>query len=229
MEPCLGYDLYRNRRHSSTTVQSRSDTLNGRYEGKSLDYPATFDFNAPPKIDRWRVIGNSILSIPHLVVLSVLGATDSVVTIFSWIAIVFTGRLPEGLANFNCMMIRHTIRVATFTSFLRNSYPPFDFDATVTDDGGDPEVLVSFHPQLEDRSRASVFFRIILLIPVAVMSVVWSFVVGIVGFIGAFAVLIMGRRPTGMLNVIVGVNRYHVRTLAYANLLTDRYPPLELR
>ena len=194
-----------------------------------MGYPATFEFNAPEKVNRWRVIGNAILSIPHLIVLSVVGAIDSVVTVFSWIAIVFTGRLPEGLANFNCMLIRYNIRVATFASFLRNSYPPFDFDATAADNGGDPEVVVNFHPELENRSRASVFFRIILLIPVAVMWVVWNVVAGVVEFIGLFAVLLMGRWPIGMLNLIVGVNRFHVRTLAYANLLTDRYPPLGLR
>ena len=158
-----------------------------------------------------------------------MGSIDLVATVFSWIAIVITGRLPEGLANFNCMLIRYSIRVGTFQDFLRNSYPPFDFDATAADNGGDPEVLVNFQPELEGRSRPSVFFRIILLIPVIVMSIVWGLLAGILYIIGFFAVLFMGRWPTGLLNLMVGVNRFYVRTGAYANLLTDRYPPLGLR
>ena len=194
-----------------------------------LDYPATFEFNAPNKVNRWRVIGNPILSIPHIIVLAVVGSIDLVVTVFSWIAIVITGRLPEGLANFNCMLIRYNARVGTFQGFLRNSYPPFDFDATAADNGGDPEVLVNFQPELEGRSRASVFFRIILLVPVMVMGFVWSLVALIIQIIGFFGVLFMGRWPIGLLDIIVGVNRFYVRTGAYANLLTDRYPPLGLR
>ena len=194
-----------------------------------MDYPATFEFSAPRAVNRWRVIGNLILSIPHLIVLSVVGSIDTVVSLFSWIAIVFTGRMPEGLANFQCMLIRYNTRVETFVYFLRNSYPPFDFDATAADNGADPEVLVNFQPELENRRRASVFFRPILLIPVLVVGAVWSLLLGIVGLIGFFAVLFMGRWPLGMLDFVVNVNRFYVRAGAYANLLTDRYPPLGLR
>lgn len=194
-----------------------------------MDYPATLEFNAPVGVNRWRVIGNLVLAIPHLVVLSVLGSINTVVTVFSWIAIVITGRLPEGLANFGCMLIRYNTRVSTFVSFLRNSYPPFDFDATSDDNGRDPDVVINFQPELEGRSRASAFFRLILLIPVAIMGIVWSALSGILGLIGFFVVLFMGRWPTGLLNFLVGVNRFQIRTGAYANLLTDRYPPLGLR
>ena len=168
------------------------------------------------------------MAIPHALVLAVVGSIDALVTVFSWIAIVFTGRLPVGLANFNCMVIRYNVRVSTFTLFLRNSYPPFDFDATAMDNGTDPEVVVSFGPELEGRRRASVFFRIILLIPVAIMNALWAFLLGIVGIIGFFVVLLMGRWPVGMRDFMIGVHRFQVRTGAYANLLTDRYPPLGL-
>ena len=194
-----------------------------------MEYPATFEFDAPEKVNRWRVIANAILSIPHLIVLSVLGTIDSVVTVFSWIAIVITGRLPEGLADFQCMLIRYNIRVGTYVGFLRNSYPPFDFSATAVDNGTDPEVLVNFQPELASRSRAGVFFRIILLVPVAVMGAVWSLLASVVAVLGFFAVLFMGRWPAGLLDFIVGIYRFHVRAGAYANLLTDRYPPLGLR
>lgn len=194
-----------------------------------MDYPATFEFNAPEKVARWRVIGNLILSIPHQIVLFALGMFSLVVDVFSWIAIVITGKLPAGLAGVNCMLIRYSARVGTYESFMRTSYPPFDFDTSTEDNGKDPEVTVNFAPEYTDRSRASVFFRFILLIPVVIVMYFWSLLSFIVGVIGFFAVLILGRWPEGLRNFLVGVNRFIVRMNAYGGLLTDKFPPLGLR
>ncbi len=48
-----------------------------------MDYPATFEFNPPERVARWRVIGNTILAIPHFIVLYVLGAFSLIVDVFS--------------------------------------------------------------------------------------------------------------------------------------------------
>lgn len=193
-----------------------------------MDYPATFEFNAPERVARWRVIGNIILSIPHFIVLYVLGAFSLVVDVFSWFAIVFTGKLPAGLAGVNCMLIRYGARVGTYQDFMRSSYPPFDFDTSTHDNGNDPEVVVNFEPEMEGRSRLSVFFRFILLIPVVFMTFIWGILWMLAMIVGFFAVLILGRWPKGLLNFMIGINRFSVRTSAYGGLLTDKYPPLGL-
>ena len=194
-----------------------------------MDYPAAFEFDAPESVARWRVIGNVILSVPHYIVLVALGWFSLVVAFFSWVAIVFTGRLPAGLAGANCMLIRYGARLAMFDSFMRSSYPPLDFDASTEDNGKDPEVAVNFSPELEGRSRLSVFFRFALFIPVVVVACFWSVVALVVAILGFFAVLILGRWPARLLDFMVGVNRFSVRTLAYGSLLTDKFPPLGLR
>lgn len=193
-----------------------------------MDYPATFEFNAPEKVARWRVIGNLILSIPHIVVVYLLGIVGSIVDLFSWIVIVLTGKLPAGLAEFSCMLIRYQTRVGVFVVFMRSSYPPFDFDMSAQDNGKDPEVVVSIQPELEGRSRLSVLFRFILLIPVAIVGFVWGVLSGLAAIVGFLAVLILGRWPKGLLNFIVGVGRFNVRASAYWSLLTDKFPPLGL-
>ncbi|WP_419849454.1 DUF4389 domain-containing protein [Candidatus Poriferisocius sp.] len=193
-----------------------------------MDYPATFEFNAPERVARWRVIGNIILSIPHGIVLYVLGAFSLVVDVFSWIAIVITGKLPAGLAGVNCMLIRYGARVGTYSDFMRSSYPPFDFDTSAQDNGNDPEVVVNFEPEMDGRSRLSVFFRFILLIPVLIMGFIWGILWMLTMIVGFFAVLILGRWPKGLLNFMVGVNRFNVRASAYWALLTDKFPPLGL-
>ena len=193
-----------------------------------MDYPATFEFNAPLEVARWRVIGNCILVIPHIIVLSSLGIFSAVVDVFSWFAIVFTGRLPAGLAGVNCMLIRYGARAATFSSFMRSSYPPFDFDTSTQDNGEDPEVVVSIEPEFEGRDRLRVFFRFILLIPVMIVSLVWGLLAGFASLAGFFAVLFLGRWPEGLRDFLVKVNRFSVRATAYGSLLTDKFPPLGL-
>ena len=193
-----------------------------------MDYPATFEFDAPERVGRWRVIGNLILSIPHVIVLYVLGLFSLLVDVFSWLAIVFTGKLPAGLAGVSCMLIRYSTRVGIYQDFLKSSYPPFDFDASGQDNGNDPEVVVNISPELDGRSRLSVLFRFIMLIPVLVVGFVWGILWMLAMILGFFSVLILGRWPGGLRNFVVGVHRFSVRTSAYGSLLTDKFPPLGL-
>src|ERR1700722_10210825 len=60
-------------------------------------YPVTAGFDAPMEVARWRVIGNYILAIPHLILLYVLGILAELVAIVGWFAILFTGALPPGI------------------------------------------------------------------------------------------------------------------------------------
>jgi Domain of unknown function (DUF4389) len=47
--------------------------------------------------------------------------------------------------------------------------------------------------------------------------------------VGFFAVLITGRWPDGLRDLVVGFFRWTLRVNAYHMLLTDRYPPFSLR
>jgi hypothetical protein len=95
-------------------------------------------------------------------------------------------------------------------------------------DGQDPEVVVNFAPEYEGRSRLSVFFRFILIIPIVIVGVIWGLLMWFASTIGFFAVLILGRWPKGLLDFMVGVNRFSIRTNAYLSLFVDKYPPLGL-
>ena len=60
-------------------------------------YPATFTFDPPETIARWRVIGNVILAIPHFIIAYVLNIVAEVLAFVAWILGVFTGKVPEGI------------------------------------------------------------------------------------------------------------------------------------
>jgi hypothetical protein len=191
-------------------------------------YPATLTFQPPERVANWRPLVNWLLAIPHLLVVSALRYVSEVLGVVSWFIIVFTGRLPAGIANFQVMYMRYYVRTGLFAGWLREEYPPFDFTMTPTDQGNDPRVRVDVVPQLEGRNRLTVAFRLILAIPQLVVFALLTIANFVVLLIGFFAVLFTGRWPSGLRDFTVGFMRWFLRLEAYLFLLTDEYPPFTL-
>jgi hypothetical protein len=196
--------------------------------GEGAAYPATLTFTPPAKIANWRPLVNWLLAIPHFIVLYFLGLVASVVAVISWFAIVFTGNLPMGLANVQMMYMRYWLRTYTFVEFLREDYPPFAFNSLAADPGDDPPVRVDFQPVFENRNRLTVAFRIILVIPQAIVLGFLFLAGGVCVLIGFFAVLFTGKWPEGLRDFVVKVFGWWLRVSAYALLLVDEYPPFAL-
>ena len=192
-----------------------------------MSYPATLQIDAPDRIARWRPLVQWFLAIPHLIVAAVLGTVSYVVAIISWIAIVITGKLAVGLADFQAMSLRYQLRISAYADFLHDEYPPFAFDTTSADPGGTP-VTANYSPALEGRNRLTVLLRVIWMIPAMIFSVIISVVAYICGILGFFAVLITGRWPAGLRRWVVASLVVGNRLNAYALLLTDEYPPFEV-
>lgn len=77
------------------------------------------------------------------------------------------------------------------------------------------------------RSRLSVFFRWLLVIP----HVIWSYFYGIGAFFVAivawFALLFTGRYPAGMYRFMSGYVRFLTRYYAYLLVIVDQFPPFD--
>ena len=197
-------------------------------EAASSPYPAALSVESPEKIANWRPLVHWLLAIPHFVVLYALSIVSEVVALISWFAILFTGRLPEGLAGVQALYLRYTNRTYAYASFMVEPYPPFAFGTRGADPGDYPGVRTDLVPALEDRNRLTTFFRLILVIPHLIVVAVLSIVAYVVLIIAFFAVLFTGSWPEGLRTFVVGVLRWSTRMNAYFLLLTDEYPPFSL-
>jgi Domain of unknown function (DUF4389) len=81
----------------------------------------------------------------------------------------------------------------------------------------------------ERRDRLSTLFRLILAIPHLIVLSVLQFALAIAVVVAWFVLLFTGRWPVGLYDFVVGVLRYWTRVLAYIHLVTDVYPPFDLR
>lgn len=78
----------------------------------------------------WAVLGillplRLLAAIPHYIVLVVLGIVALVLGWISFWCVLFTGRYPRGLWQFNSGLLRWGVRLWGFTLGLTDVYPPF--------------------------------------------------------------------------------------------------------
>jgi len=116
---------------------TRFETRVGAYAGLMTDvYPSVVDEQAvhldidypdvEKDLNRWMPIFKWFLAIPHYIVLAFLSIGAFFAMIFSWFAIMFTGKYPRGLFDYNVGVSRWWLRVAAYTTLLvTDQYPPF--------------------------------------------------------------------------------------------------------
>jgi hypothetical protein len=168
---------------------------------------------------RLTVFFRVLIAIPHLLWMMLWGIVAELVVIVAWFAALFIGRVPDGMHNFLASFLRFYTRLSAYLFLLADPYPPFGGS-----EGGYP-VDVRIAPA-DEQSRLTVFFRLILIIPAALLTYVFRAVNEIVAFLGWFYCLFTGQMHEGMQNISSWLLRYEVQTAAYALLLTGRYPSL---
>jgi hypothetical protein len=190
-------------------------------------YPIDLDVEVPEHIDRWRPLVHWILAIPLLIVLYAYGIAAQLCAFVGWFVALFTGQLPDALGEIIAGYYRFAWRVYSYCWFLRSAYPRFAFATGYGDDGGDPAWFEVRRGS--GLSRMAVLFRIILVIPQAIVLFFLAIAVYVAMLVAFFAVLFTAHWPAGLRSFVVGAARWFVRVNAWFLLLADPYPPFSLR
>ena len=184
-------------------------------------YPISFDADAVLEgRNRLTTFFRYIVAIPWQIVQSLYGIAAYVATIIAWFAIVFTGKYPEGIYNFNAGFLRMSTRVNGFYYLLNDEWPPFGGE-----EAPDYPVRVGVAPPLDEFSRMKTLFRLIIGIPVYLLGIVQALILAVCTIIAWFAILFTGKLPEGLFNPMRSATAYLTRAGAYFLLMTEDWPP----
>jgi hypothetical protein len=207
-------------------------------------YPLRLEADLSPRLSRWLWLVKWFLAIPHFVVLFFLWIAFFVLSVVALVAILITGRYPRAIFDFNVGVMRWTWRVGyySYSALGTDSYPPF----TLADVPEYPARLSVAYPQSLSRGLVLVKWWLLAIPQYLIIGVFtgaafagyseandgnWWYGSGLIGLlvcIAGIALLFADRYPRGLYDLIMGMNRWCFRVVAYAALMTDQYPPFRM-
>ena len=177
--------------------------------------------------------------IPHVIWWIGYSIAAGFVTLYAWFAILAKGRYPQGSLEWQERYLRYTSRIGAFYWLLTDRFPPFHGR---DEEGAYPHVAYSIE-RPERLSRLTTALRVpdvitnvltrispvtalveLYLLPAyIVVFFLWLFGL-LVSIVAWFAILITGRFPATLFELIELPYRYSIRLQSFGNLVTDRYP-----
>ena len=210
--------------------------------------PSAPERHLDPVLSRWLWLVKWFLAIPHYLVLAVLWFALVVTTVVAGFAILFTGRYPRSLFDFNVGVIRWSWRVGfyAYSALGTDRYPPFTLashrlprrlrrrlpDAPLARPGAG-QVLAAGDPAPDHRRGAHRQ-------PCATggppgsdwtsgsPSTSGVSLLGLLVLVGGFFLLVTRHYPRPLFDFILGINRWVYRVITYVALMRDEYPPFHL-
>jgi len=206
-------------------------------------YPLTLkgELTEPPSRALWLI--KWLFVIPHLIVLFFLWIAFVFVTIIAFFSILFTGRYPRPLFDFNVGVLRWSWRVSFYSygALATDVYPPFSLASTEYPADLEveyPERLKNWMPLVKWLFAVPHY---LCLAPLTswgwyhwqnaagatraspFMGLLW-----VLALIVAVLLLFTRKYFKEVFPLIMGINRWSFRVAAYVGLMTDQYPPFSL-
>src|SRR5215217_5828419 len=202
-------------------------------------HPVRIEGRLDPELSRWLWLVKWLLAVPHFIVLVFLWIGFVLLTIVAFFAILFTGRYPRSIFEFNLGVLRWTWRVAFYTygALATDRYPPFTL-GLVADY---PATLEIEYPAQLSRGLVLVKWWLLAIPHYLVLGIFlgggwvawnagwdedgrgWSGPPGLIFLLvlfAAIALLFTTRYPPGIFDLVVGLNRWIFRVVVYAALMT---------
>jgi Domain of unknown function (DUF4389) len=184
-------------------------------------YPITYEADFNPTPNRGTTFFRLILAIPWLIVATFWGILFLFTHLLAWVAIIVLGRYPEWLYRFNSGVIRFAVRVYAWIYLQTDEWPPFGL-------AEDPDypIRVDIAPAAARQSRLKALFRLILALPMLIVSYAVSYMHLWLSVIAWLTIVFRGYLPEGINNALTFVNGFYARLYGYIAFLTDDYPPI---
>jgi hypothetical protein len=195
-------------------------------------YPVRLEGEVTEPLSRWLWLVKWLLLVPHYICLIFLWLTLVLATIGAFFVLLFTGRYPRGLFDWNVGVLRWSWRVSfySYSALGTDRYPPF----TMGEAPDYPARLEIDYPEQQRRGLPLIGWWLLGIPQYAIAGLLSGggrYVGGVVGllvFVVAMLLLFKNRFPRDVFEVIMGFNRWVVRVGAYGLFMTPQYPPFRL-
>jgi uncharacterized protein DUF4389 len=195
-------------------------------------FPLRLTGELDPNVSRWQWLFKLLLALPHFVVLFFLWIGFVLSTVVAGFAILFTGRYPRGIFDYNVGVLRWSWRVGfySYSALGTDRYPPF----TLADVPDYPARVEVDYPERLSRGLVLVKWWLLAIPHYLIVAIFTGAAWGAGGLVGllvvfaGLALLFTGRYPRSIYDLVLGLNRWSFRVVAYAGLMTDTYPPFRL-
>ncbi len=200
---------------------------------EQIPYPISIrgELTDPPARGWWLI--KWLLAIPHYFILAFLWVAFVVVCVIAFFAILFTGKYPKSLFDFNVGVLRWSWRVGFYgyQALGTDRYPPFTLESVASY----PADLEIAYPERLSRGLVLVKWWLLAIPHLIIVGLFQGGYEGsggglvlILAIIAAVILLFTGRYPKDIFKLVVGMNRWSYRVYAYVALMTDKYPPFRL-
>lgn len=178
--------------------------------------------------DKKTVFWRGILVVPPVIFISAFtemtnwGWTSGFLLLPTLLAIVFTGKYPSYVLNFNHALLELHTRVTAYVLLLTDDYPSIERNPKIA-------ILLPDVDGGKKLGRILQIFKVIFAIPLVIVGLIYAAGAMFVTFIAWINTWSTGTYPSWALDYILGTIAFWNRLYGYAILLvTDEYPRFTL-